>query len=118
MSACPRPNTFAGPILRCTQNDQKSTFPALFLSLLCILCFFVAIPSKKKRLFSGFTNADNVSNLDKLRKPDAQAPLSFRTRFGIQYLRAYKAPVHTTAAEASLSVTSECSVANSFAVLR
>ena len=41
----------------------------------------VAILSKNKRLFSGFTNADNVSNLDKLRKPNAQARLEYGCEF-------------------------------------
>jgi len=43
--------------------------------------YFVAILSKKKRLFPGFTNADNVSNLDKLRKPNAQARLEYGCEF-------------------------------------
>ncbi|GAH69404.1 unnamed protein product, partial [marine sediment metagenome] len=36
---------------------------------------------KKKRLFAGFTKADNVSNLDKLRKPNAQARLEYGCEF-------------------------------------
>jgi len=41
----------------------------------------VAILFKKKILVTGFVNADNVSNLDKIRKPNAQARLEYVCEF-------------------------------------